>query len=68
MIAETREELMKKFGLKDVKRPPSPVRFAEPGELSLIEQREQEADHEGLKERLVDTGLFEKLRQTRFDR
>ena len=58
---ETREELMKRFGLKEISKPPSPVRFRKHGEISTIEQEEQSAAHRAIDKIVENQGGYRKL-------
>ncbi len=58
---ETREQLMKRFGLKEIQKPPSPVRFKKPGELSVFEREEQEEAHKAIDKLVESQGGYAKL-------
>ncbi|MCY4040779.1 MAG: hypothetical protein OXF72_05930 [Gammaproteobacteria bacterium] len=53
MSLHTRAALMKHFGIRELDKPPCPVRFAGPGELSQIE-REEQAQEQAKNDRLVE--------------
>ena len=61
ILVETRAQLLKKFGMKDIPKPPSPVRFQTEGEPSRMERVARERIAQNTDQQVARRGGYERL-------